>query len=58
MPQAYRGKPDDILVLTRTLVGALPEDSLRRPGAFGPAQPAPGNATPTTALMAFLGRSP
>jgi uncharacterized protein (TIGR03086 family) len=49
--------PDEILMLTWTLVGALPEDAWRRPGAFGPAQPAPENATPTTALMAFLGRS-
>ena len=49
--------PDDVLVLTRTLVGSLPEEALRRPGAFGPAQPAPEDATPTTALLAFLGRS-
>ena len=49
--------PDDVLALTRALVEALPEAALRRPGAFGPEQPAPENATPTTALMAFLGRS-
>ena len=28
--------PDDVLVLTRALVEALPEAALRRPGAFGP----------------------
>lgn len=49
--------PGEVLMLTRALLGSLPEDSLRRPGAFGPAQPAPDDATPTTALMAFLGRS-
>jgi len=49
--------PGEVLMLTRALLGSLPEDSLRRPGAFGPARPAPDDATPTTALMAFLGRS-
>ena len=49
--------PADVLALTRALVEALPETALRRPGAFGPAQPAPENATPTTALMSFLGRT-
>ena len=39
--------PGEVLMLTRALLGSLPEDSLRRPGAFGPAQPAPDDATPT-----------
>ncbi len=49
--------PDEVLTLTRTMVGSLPEERLRRPGAFGPEQPAPADATPTTALMAYLGRA-
>ena len=49
--------PGEVLTLTRTMVGSLPEDRLRRPGAFGPEKPAPPDATPTTALMAYLGRT-
>ncbi|OBJ77160.1 TIGR03086 family protein [Mycobacterium gordonae] len=49
--------PTRLLGLCRQLVESLPEDRLRRPGAFGPAQPAPQNATPTARLMAYLGRS-
>ena len=49
--------PEDLLALCHGLVGSLPEEALRRPGAFGPAQPAPADATPTARLMAYLGRS-
>lgn len=49
--------PDDLLGFCRGLVDSLPEDMLRRPGAFGPAQPVPANATPTSRLMGHLGRS-
>lgn len=49
--------PDDLVTFCRELVESLPEDMLRRPGGFGPAQPAPADATPTTRLMAHLGRS-
>ncbi|OBG84261.1 TIGR03086 family protein [Mycobacterium sp. E3298] len=49
--------PADLLGLCRGLVESLPEHLLRRPGGFGPAQPAPDDATPTARLMAFLGRS-
>ena len=49
--------PDDLLAFCRALVESIPEDLLRRPGAFGPAQPAPKDATPTARLMAYLGRS-
>ena len=42
---------------TLAVVLALPEDMLRRPGAFGPAQHAPVGSSPTTVLMVFLGRS-
>lgn len=49
--------PDDLLTLCRGLVESLPEEMLRRPGGFGPAQSAPGDSTPTARLMAFLGRS-
>ncbi|TGD88901.1 TIGR03086 family protein [Mycolicibacterium sp. CH28] len=48
--------PEDLLALCRGLVESLPEESLRRPGAFGPAQVAPADATPTASLMAYLGR--
>ncbi len=49
--------PEDLLALCRGLVESLPQDALRRPGAFGPARPAPPDATPTARLMAYLGRS-
>ncbi|WP_231987311.1 TIGR03086 family metal-binding protein [Mycobacterium sp. 852014-50255_SCH5639931] len=49
--------PEDLLALGRGLVESAPEQMLRRPGGFGPAQAAPADATPTARLMAFLGRS-
>jgi uncharacterized protein (TIGR03086 family) len=49
--------PEDLLALSRALVESVPEQMLRRPGGFGPAQAAPADATPTARLMAFLGRS-
>lgn len=49
--------PADLLAFCRGLVESAPEDLLRRPGGFGPAQPAPEDATPTARLMAHLGRS-
>lgn len=49
--------PADLLGLCRGLVGSVPEHLLRRPGGFGPAQPAPADSTPTARLMAYLGRS-
>lgn len=49
--------PDGLLGLCRRLVQSLPADRLRGPGAFGPEQPAPQGSTPTTRLMAYLGRS-
>lgn len=49
--------PEELLGLCRGLVESLPENMLRRPGAFGPAQPAPEGSTPTARLMAYLGRS-
>ncbi len=58
---ASRGRlielPEDLLELCRGLVESLPENMLRRPGGFGPAQPAPEGSTPTARLMAYLGRS-
>jgi uncharacterized protein (TIGR03086 family) len=49
--------PVDLLAFCRELVESLPEDMMRRPGGFGPAQPTPDDATPTARLMAHLGRS-
>lgn len=49
--------PEELLAYCRALVDSVPQAALRRPGAFGPAQPAPAGATPTEQLLAFLGRS-
>lgn len=49
--------PDDLLAACRAMVESVPENLLRRPGGFGPAQPAPEGATATARLMAYLGRS-
>jgi uncharacterized protein (TIGR03083 family) len=49
--------PDDLLTFCRQEVEAVPEDELRRPGMFGPAQPAPEDATPTAQFMAYVGRA-
>lgn len=49
--------PEDLLAFCRELVESVPEEMLRRSGGFGPAQPAPEDATPTARLMAYLGRS-
>lgn len=49
--------PADVLAFCRELVDSVPEQAMRRPGGFAPAQPAPDDATPTTRLMAYLGRS-
>lgn len=60
---AYRSQhrlielPEDLLALCQELVDSVPEDMLRRPGGFGPAQAVAENATPTARLMAYLGRS-
>lgn len=49
--------PGDVLEFCRALVESVPEEMLRRPGGFGPAQPAPEDSTPTARFMAYLGRS-
>lgn len=49
--------PAEVLAFCHELVDSIPEDMLRRPGGFGPAQTAPKDATPTAKLMAHLGRS-
>jgi len=49
--------PDDLLAFCRQVVEAAPEDELRRPGMFGPAKPAPEDATPTARFMAYVGRA-
>lgn len=49
--------PGDLLAFCHGLLESVPQDLLRRPGAFGPAQPAPDDATPTARIMAYVGRS-
>lgn len=49
--------PGDLLDFCTDLVNSVPENMLRRPGGFGPAQPTPTDATPTTRLLTYLGRS-
>ncbi len=49
--------PEDLLALCLGLMESVPEDMLRQPGRFGPAQSAPEDSTPTARLMAYLGRS-
>lgn len=49
--------PKQLLTFCSGLVESVPEDMLRRPGGFGPAQPAPADSAPTARLMAHLGRS-
>jgi len=48
--------PDALLAFCRQSLESTPEETLRQPGAFGPAQPVPEGATPTDRLMAFVGR--
>jgi uncharacterized protein (TIGR03086 family) len=48
--------PDDLLAFCQQVAESTPEETLRQPGAFGPAQPAPEGATPTARLMAYVGR--
>ena len=48
--------PEGLLAFCRQVVESVPEDELRRPGLFGPAQPVPQDATPTARLMAYVGR--
>ena len=48
--------PKDLFGFCRQVAESVPEDELRRPGLFGPAQPVPEDATPTARLMAYFGR--
>jgi uncharacterized protein (TIGR03086 family) len=49
--------PEALLAFCEQLAESVPEDTLRRPGGFGPAQPVPEGASPTDRLMAYFGRS-
>src|SRR5271165_50296 len=48
--------PEDLFSFCRQAADSVPEDELRRPGLFGPAQSVPEDATPTDRLMAYFGR--
>jgi uncharacterized protein (TIGR03086 family) len=48
--------PEALLAFCCQAVESVPEEELRRPGVFGPAQPVPEDATPTARLMAYVGR--
>ena len=45
-----------LLAFCEQLAESVPEEALRRPGGFGPAQPVPEGASPTDRLMAYFGR--
>jgi uncharacterized protein (TIGR03086 family) len=49
--------PDDLLAFCRQVLESVPDDQLRRPGLFGAARIAPEDATLTTRMMAYVGRS-
>lgn len=49
--------PEALLAFCRQVAESVPEETLRQPGAFGPAQPVPEDATPTAQLMAYFGRA-
>jgi len=49
--------PEQLLAFCRGLAESVPEEMLRRPGGFGPAQSVSEDSTPTARLMAHLGRS-
>ena len=49
--------PDDLATAALEASRAIVDAELR-PGRFGPEVPAPAGATPTEALVAFLGRTP
>jgi uncharacterized protein (TIGR03086 family) len=49
--------PEALLAFCEQVAASTPEETLRQPGAFGPAQPVPDGATPTARLMAYLGRA-
>ena len=48
--------PEALLAFCEQLAESVPEETLRRPGGFGPAQSVPEGATPTARLMAYFGR--
>jgi uncharacterized protein (TIGR03086 family) len=48
--------PEALLAFCEQLAESVPEETLRRPGGFGPAQAVPEGASPTARLMAYFGR--
>lgn len=49
--------PAALLEHVRAIAESIPPQALRSPGLFGPELPAPEGASPTEALMAWLGRA-
>jgi uncharacterized protein (TIGR03086 family) len=50
--------PDEAVAFTRMMFDTVPEERSRSAGVFGPARPAPDDASPTEALLAWAGRDP
>lgn len=51
--------PGDVIDYSRTMVGSMAsEEMIRNPRVFGPEVPAPPDATPTEAFVAWTGRDP
>jgi uncharacterized protein (TIGR03086 family) len=48
--------PEGLLTFCRRVAESVPDEKLRQPGGFGPAQPVSEDATPTARLMAYFGR--
>lgn len=49
--------PQDVIDFAHRYIDPLPAEMVRRPGIFDPEQPAPADATPTEAFVAWSGRA-
>jgi uncharacterized protein (TIGR03086 family) len=50
--------PAEVAAFTHEALDPLPDEMVRSKGVFGPEVPAPADATPTEALVAWSGRNP